>query len=112
MNPNKKEEKPNTKLGHSRKTIKFVCYIFGFILDPKKEEKPTTTLSLLGTQVTLNQFNIEVNLPLRKRTELIEELGKILQKRRLSPAAAAKIQHIGIQPTKQPKQTKYTNNTR
>ena len=81
------------------KRTKYVCYIFGFILDPKKEEPPTKTINLLGTEVTLNQFNIDVSLPLRKRTEIIEELGKILQKRRLTPAAAAKIQLDRNNPT-------------
>ena len=75
------------------KVTKYVCYILGFILDPSKGEKPTKTINLIGTEVTLNQFNVEVNLPLRKRTEIIiEELAKILQKKRLTPSAAAKIQ--------------------
>ena len=61
-------------------------------MDPSKEEKPTSKISLLGTEVTIAQFHVEVNLPLKKRTEIIEDLAKILQKKRLTPAAAAKMQ--------------------
>ena len=71
--------------------INYVCYIFGFVLGKKKETPPTSSISLLGADITIAQFHIDISLPLRKRTELIDDLGKILQKRRLTPAGAAKI---------------------
>ena len=70
--------------------VKFVCECFGLSLDPKKEQAPSDKLVLLGANVHIFQDSVEISLADKKKEELIADLARTLQLRKLTPAGAAK----------------------
>ena len=58
---------------------------------PKKGQKPTAALSLLGAQVAISPNAVEISMMEKKKQELIADLAHVLQARKLTPAGTAKL---------------------
>ena len=82
---------PQETIASSLDSIKVVCKIFGFELEPSKEVTPSQIINLLGARVSISAYEMEVSLPEKKKGELIADLARILQLRKLSPADAGKM---------------------
>lgn len=63
----------------------------GLALEHSEEVQPTTDLLLLGAEISLRVLSVEASLPDKKRVEISEELAKILVRKTLTPAEAAKL---------------------
>ena len=82
---------PDATIWSAYEALNTVCDLLGLTLEPSKTTPPTDRLLLLGADIHIKISEITATLPDRKRTDIVTELRKILERNNLTPAEAAKM---------------------